>query len=149
MELTEDFLAMLIIAITIVGILGIFFIFIQYNIIICYDSEHREAIAFGDILLASSCLAEEEIINGKTYLKKGLFLEEKLNEDVEECINYNKGKIIITYLDGGTSWEYSFPNTNVKKTSCSGEEGGGTTTYFVAIKDSDGIVKMASMEVEI
>ncbi len=139
MELTEDFLKLLMIGVAVVGILGIFFIFVQYNIIIEFDGQKRDAIAFGDTLLANPCLAQEEIVNGKTYLKKGLLSEDKLDDDVINCINNGLGKVTITYLDNSKSWpfEFSEPVSEIN------------IIYFTYIEDSDGVVKMSSMEVKI
>ena len=99
MELSEDFLKLLIISITIVGILSIFFIFIQYNIIIFYEDSHREAVVLGDTLLSHQCLTEIE----NNYPVKSLFLESKIDDIISgegECIiNYNKGTIVIELLD--------------------------------------------------
>lgn len=143
MELTEDFLKMLSIAISVVGILGIFFIFLQYNIVVEVDETHRAAVSLGDSLLANPCLTEIEIINGKEYPIKGLFSESKL-DSYADCINYDRGDITIKYLDSSKTWDISLSTGTVSTESLTAQ-----TTYFISIKNVDGHVKMASMVVSL
>ena len=141
MEIAEDFIKMLTIAVAIVGILAIFFVFIQYNIIINYEDDYRKALVLGDALLASKCLAE---VDENGYIIKGLFLESKLNDIVgnPECIHYDKGKFSVKMIDESKVWE----DISISQ----GLLGGGETTYVVSVKfDETGNneVRLANMVV--
>ena len=55
-ELSEDFLKLLQMALLVVGVLSIFFIFISYNFTVSSNEADREAYVLGDALLSEKCL---------------------------------------------------------------------------------------------
>ena len=128
MELTEDFLKLLEITITVVGVLAIFFTYIQYNIIVSQDEAERQAIIFGNYLLKSSCLTDGT---------KSLFLETKLDSATQDCFNYHQGKITIELLDETKSWTYQITNPLV-----------GKAEFIVSVRMTGGSIKPAKMTVE-
>ncbi|MBU3904564.1 MAG: hypothetical protein KJ906_00235 [Nanoarchaeota archaeon] len=155
MELTEDFLKLITIAIAIVGVLSIFFIFIQYNVIICYEDSHKTAVVLGDTLLSNGCLVETDVSG---YPIKGLFLESKINSlktgGEGACdIKSDAGTITIQLLenlDTENLWIYTIgPSLGrvVSTEKCVAKD--ATANYVVAIKMIDGEVKLANMKVKL
>ena len=67
--ITGEFVKLLQIAITIGGILAIFFIFIQYDIEYTYHEKEREAYRLADALLGSKCLTELDLNENSTTSK--------------------------------------------------------------------------------
>jgi len=130
MELTEDFMKLLQISITVVGVLALFFTYIQYNIIVTQDQAEREAAIFGNYLLKSSCLTYQDT--------KSLFSEEKLNTVNKECFNYHRGEITVELLDGTKSWTYEITSPSM----------GGKAEFIVSVRQSTGI-KAAKLTVEL
>jgi len=136
MELTEDFIKLLTIAIGIVGVLAIFFIFIQYNILIGYSSAHRESLVLGDSLIINPCIVE---LDSSGYPIKGLLSKKLLDNYAEGCMKYNRGEIKIVLEDEPYEKIIKLgPNT-----------GSSRTTYPIAIKMDLGDVKIGFLEVAI
>ena len=133
MELTEDFMKLIQIAIIIVGVLAIFFTFIQYNILVTEDKAEREAITFGNYLLKSGCLTYDNT--------KSLFYEEKLDTIDQSCFNYHHGAVTIELLDGSKSWYYEITSPVL----------GGDFDFIVSVvmNDASKSIKPALMKVEL
>jgi len=136
-ELTEDFLKIIQIVIAIIGVLAIFLIFIQYEITVSYSEAERQSTLFGDALMGSKCLADEDL---NENIIKGLFLEDKLNSLSSDpaCLKniYNNGKIEISSTKSWTIELGSTPN-NVK------------SEFSIAIKLSNGEVVPGRMVVTV
>jgi hypothetical protein len=134
MELSEDFLKMIQIALMIVGLLVIFLIFISYNIEVIHSEAKRDTYVLGDYLLASKCLALEEDGN----VLKGVFSEEKIekSESNPSCIKYPYGSIKIELLD-----------KSVEPWLIGDSEIEGGTEFIVAIKMKNDEIKTAKMTV--
>lgn len=130
MELSEDFLKLLQIAIIVVGVLAIFFTYIQYNILVIEDKAGREAIVLGNYLLKSNCIAYENT--------KGLFSEEKLNNLDVACLDYDRGFITINLLDETRAWTFKISDPTL----------GGVADFYVSVKMGEE-VKPAKMVVEL
>jgi len=136
MEITEDFLKILQLAVIILGVIGIFFTYIYYNVIVNSESKQREAVVLGDALLGSTCLTE-------TYFNtpmKGLFLESKLDSFSTSCVNFPDGQVNIKLLDGSKSWSFQFSSTL---------SGISTSPYYVAVKLSSGRIVPARLDVTV
>lgn len=97
-ELTEDFLKLLQIAFTVIGLLAIFLTFITYNITIIHDEASREAFILGNSILSSDCITDGT---------KGSFIESKLNTVDPSCFNYDKGEIEITIPETAQTWNFN------------------------------------------
>ncbi|MDD5416910.1 MAG: hypothetical protein PHU12_02955 [Candidatus Aenigmarchaeota archaeon] len=136
-ELAEDFMKMIHISVIVIGILAIFFVFIQYNIILHYSYSKKEVLTFGDSLLASKCLAVETDLG----TLKAVFDEEKLNSDnLAECIKYNEGVIKI-YKKQETE-----PNWTIELGST---DKGSDANFNIGIKQADGTIIPGEMVVSI
>jgi len=109
MELTEDFLRALQLALFIIGVLAIFFIFISYSITVYASDAEKRVFVLGNILLSSPCLTDSNV--------KSLFSNKKLDQMVidSSCINYPDGSVSVTLLDGSTSWIFNFGTSTLGK----------------------------------
>lgn len=107
-ELTEDFLKLLQIAFTVVGLLAIFLTFITYNITIIHDEASREAFILGNSILSSDCITDGT---------KGLFIESKLDTVDPLCFNYDKGAIEITISETAQTWNFNLGDASIGATS--------------------------------
>jgi len=103
-----DILKWLQIVFTVVGLLGIFFTFITYNIIIIHDEASRQAFILSTALLSSDCIIDDT---------KGLFIESKLDNVDPLCFNYNKGEIEITIPETGQIWNFNLGSSSTGATS--------------------------------
>jgi hypothetical protein len=133
MELTEDFLTLLITAVLIIGVLSVFLIFIYYNIIVNIDESRREVFILGDTLLSNLCLTDG---------LKGLFSEEKLDQLTADasCLGeLNIDYIAITIYETGEIWNIKIENTNI----------GRDARFDVNVKLETGETKLAEMVVVI
>jgi hypothetical protein len=138
-ELTEDFLKMIQIALVVVGVLSIFFIFIQYNIALQYSYARNEALMLGDYSLSSDCLAEASAETG--HIMKAVLSKSKIENYEDGCIKYPVGYLRITTLDktftktiiiGQTASEENDEEDTKKDT--------GTASFIIALKDGNNIV---------
>ena len=123
MTLTEFFVKLMQITVTVGGILLIFFSYITYSVTVNTNNAEREVIVFGDLLLSSECLAQT--YEGSPV--KSLFTESKLqvsNAQMVSCLQYPKGEFTVRLLDGSNSW--SFIITAASPTP-------KTATYSVAV----------------
>jgi hypothetical protein len=134
MELSEDFLKMLQIAMLVVGLLIIFLIFISYNIEVFHDEKQRSAYVLGDYLLASDCIAWED--NGNVV--KGVLSEGKLDTVDPSCINYPYGSIEVELLEdiGKGPWVIGMEDAE-----------GERAVFTVVVKLTNGEIKTAKMTV--
>ena len=136
MELTEDFLKLLQIAIVVVGVLALYFSYIGYNVTVESRTAERDALIIGNSLLSSDCL---------TYLgTKSLFSEDKLVnvQSDPSCLqrNYPNGTIKVQLQDLSSKWQFTIGPSNL----------GGETKLSVAVKMSGtGEVKPANMVVKV
>jgi len=150
MELTEDFIKLMKIAILTVGVLSIFLIFISYNITVIHSEGKREAAILGDSVLSSKCICE--IKNGSPI--KDLFLKSKLDNLIapscasypcviqQSCIIYPLGRIEISMLESTINWDWEI---ELKSPPSKGSD----VTFIVAVKDESGVVRPAKMVVSV
>jgi len=137
MELTEDFIKALQLALFVIGVLGIFFVFISYNITVEATNAEKEAFVLGDVLLSSQCLTVSNT--------KSLFSESKL-EDMQidsSCIKYTYSKVNVTLLDGSKIWSFRLGSS----TSSVGID--ARFIVLVQLKDPPYEIKPASMVVTV
>jgi hypothetical protein len=106
--LAADILKWLQMVFTVIGLLGIFFTFIVYNIIIIHDEASREAFILGNAVLSSDCIIDDT---------KGLFIESKLDSVDPLCFNYDKGEIEITIPETGQTWNFNLGGSSTGATS--------------------------------
>ena len=138
-ELSEDFLKLLQLAILVVGVLAIFFIFISYNFTVVSNEAQREAYLLGDALLSDACLAH--VSDNKPV--KALFTENKLDalEADPSCINYPNGKVDILILDCGglpnCDWSIEIGPHGIDEQAI----------FHTAVRLNSGDVKLARMTV--
>lgn len=130
-ELTEDFLKLLQIAFTVVGLLAIFLTFVTYNITIVHDEASREAFILGNSILSSDCITDG---------KKGFFIESKLDAATPSCFNYDKGAIEITIPETGQAWNFNLGDSSTGVTS-------PLFNVVVKLDASSNEIKMAEMVV--
>jgi hypothetical protein len=135
MELTEDFLKLLQIAFLVVGVLSIFFIYINYSFTVASNDAEREVFMLGNSLLSSECLTV--IRNGE--LMKALFSQNKLDTLDPSCIKYPNGKVNITLLDYSRSWKIIFSTPTKNKEA----------KFYVVVKLDSGDIVPAEMVVSI
>jgi len=133
MELTEDFLKLLQIALVVVGVLAIFFSYINYNVIVEARGAEREALILGNSLLSSNCLTYSDT--------KSLFSEDKLiNMQYDpSCLKkqYPYGAVKII-LDSST-WIIDIGSFDL----------GGEAKFNVAVRKTTGEIKPALMIVKV
>jgi hypothetical protein len=133
MELTENFIKLLQLALVVTGVLSIFFTYIQYNLLVNQDQAGREAIILGNYLLDNKCLTYHGM--------KSLFDEAKLETATAGCFNYPHGSFKVELLDSSAD-KWSFEITENKR--------GGTASFTVSVMMKDtGEVKPARMTVYI
>ena len=131
---TTTFFKLLHLAIIVVGVLAIFFSYIEYNIFIETRESEREALLVGNSLLSNDCL---------TYANtKSLFSEDKLNNiySASTCLKqqYPYGNITITL--GSTTWIIEIEDSSL----------GGEASFPVMIRNSiTGERKLALMVVKV
>ena len=129
MELTEDFLKLLQIALVVVGVLAIFFSYINYNIIVEAREAEREALILGNSLLSSNCLTYSDI--------KSLFSEDKLinMQSDPSCLKkqYPYGAVKVE------QWQFEIGSFNL----------GGEAKFNVAVRKTTGEIKPALMTVKV
>ncbi len=141
MELTEDFVKWMQIAIAVVGILTIFLLFVSYNIKILHSELERETYYLGDHLLGSKCLT---LTDGSNVIKSK-FSESKLDtiEADPSCINYPKGEVIIELINCG-----SHPNCDwIFDLNPAATYEGQSAIFILAVKMNDGSIEPARMTV--
>jgi hypothetical protein len=108
MDLSENLLKLIQIALIVVGVLSIYFNFVDYNITVQAKTNERQAISISNFLLSSSCLTFEDT--------KSLFDESKL-DDQDGTIQCIKESYIEAYvqikLDGSSeSWSFDSGYSN-------------------------------------
>lgn len=130
MELTEDFLKLLEIAIIIVGVGSIFFTYINYNITVSQDSAGRNAIVLANYLLDNRCLTYQGT--------KGLFDSAKFSSVAKSCFSYPYGSFKIT-LQSGRSWSFSIGPDDEQ----------GEARLTVSVRTEKGEVVPATLEVSV
>jgi len=135
MELTEDFLKLLQIALVVVGVLAIFFSYINYNIIVEARGAEREALILGNSLLSSDCLTYSDT--------KSLFSEDKLinmQSDLS-CLKkqYPYGAVKIELNDLTSKWQIDIGSFDL----------GGEAKFDVVVRMNSGIIKPALMVVKV
>ncbi len=110
MDLTENLLKLIQIAIIVVGVLAIYFSYISYNITIDARSAERGALILGNSLLSNDCI---------TYGTKSLFSEDKLNDMLSDasCLEkqYPYGAFKVELLDFTEKWEISIGSTSLNR----------------------------------
>lgn len=138
MELTEDFLKLLQIAVVVVGVLGLYFSYVSYNVTVSTREAQRGALMLGNSLLSSDCLTYYDI--------KSLFSEEKLNDSQNDpsCLKreYPYGLVEVDLQDSSVSpnkWQFAIGSDNM----------GGESTTIVAVKMNSGEIKPAYMVVKV
>lgn len=135
MELSEDFVKLLQIVVSIIGILALFLIFVQYQVTVIDDDLQKRATLLGDALLGSTCLTDIDL-NGNAI--KSLFLESKLNglSSDKNCLTkiYDEGSVRITA--GQTAWSFLLGTYSI-----------GEADFAVAIKLQTGEVVSGTMKV--
>jgi hypothetical protein len=135
MDLSENFLKLIQLAIIVVGCLAIFFTYINYNITVETSSSGREAVVFGYSMLSSECL---------TYSNtQSLFEENKLAsmQADSSCLKkvYPYGYIEVNLQDMSEKWQIEIGGLGTS----------AETTYNVAVRLDSGEVKPAFMVVKI
>lgn len=148
MELTEDFIKIMKIAIVTIGVLSIFLIFVSYNITVTHSEGKREATVLGDSILSSRCIAV--VKNGAAV--KSLFSKVKLDSlnatpcttypcviNSQGCIIYPNGKISIMMLDDTINWGWDLELGSANK--------GSNIDFTVAIMDESNVIRPAKMTV--
>ena len=132
MDLTENFLKLIQIALVVVGVLAIYFSYINYNITVDARSAEREALILGNNLLSDDCI---------TYGTKSLFSEDKLNNMllVASCLKkqYPYGAFKVELLDLTKKWEVGIGSTNLN----------GEAKFNVVVRTTTGEIKPALMMV--
>jgi transketolase N-terminal domain/subunit len=136
MDLSENFLKLLQIALTVTGVLAIYFTFVSYNVTVQSNTASREAIILSNYLLSSGCITYSET--------KSLFSEDKLDSMVanSKCLKDQNlhGAIDVTVDGLGKSWSINigdYANT------------GDKSQVNVAIKMSNGEVKTGVLTVKL
>ena len=135
MDLTENFLKLLEIALIVVGVLAMFFSFVSYNINIQDNSAEKNAIVIGNFLLSSDCL---------TYSgTKSLFSEEKLDnmKTNPSCLQmqYLFGVADVKLQDLSKSWPIEISSPSIGK----------MVDFSVVVRMNSGESKPATMVVRI
>jgi len=138
-ELSEDFLKLLQLAILVVGVLSIFFIFISYNFTVLSNEAQREAHVLGDALLSDVCLT----YTSDNKPVKALFTENKLDaaQSDPSCVKYPNGRIDILILDCG-----GYPNCDWS-INIGPHDIGEQAIFHVAVRLDSDDVKLARMTV--
>jgi len=134
MDLTENFLKLIQIALVVVGALALFFSYINYNITVDARSAEREALILGNALLSSDCLTYSDT--------KSLFSEDKLinMQTDSSCLKkqYPYGNVKVELQDSTAKWQIDIGPTNL----------GGESKFNVAVRNAtSGIIKPALMTV--
>ncbi len=132
MELSEDFLKILIMCITVIVILGIFLIFNTYNIVVINKQKQREAALLGDLFLSAECIIEHDN-NGPI---KGLFSEKSLDNLDDLCIDYPNGRFTVSTPQ--KEWTFVL-----------GPYGSSSAIFNVALRLTTGEVVPAQLEVNV
>jgi hypothetical protein len=131
MELTEDFVKLMEIAIVVVGTLSVFFTYLEYNITVTQDAAGRESVILGNYILDNKCLTYEGA--------KGLFDSSKFDSVSASCFNYPYGSFTIELWDESEEWGFVIASSDA----------GGEAAFTVAVRMSDGEVKPATLEVKV
>lgn len=135
MDLTENFLKLLQLALIVVGVLAIYFSFISYNITIQERSVERDVMILGNFLLSNDCLTYSDT--------KSLFDEDKLIDktNTEDCLRqqYLFGLVDVELQDESEKWliEITTPTTGKKE------------EFNVVVRMNSGESKSAIMVVKI
>lgn len=88
MEISEDFLSLIHMVMTIVTLLAFFFIFNSYNVSIVMDRAAANAVVVGNAVLAAPCLTA---LTQDGYAIRGLLQQDKLEKaetDGISCVSY-------------------------------------------------------------
>lgn len=134
MELTEDFIKLLQLALVITGVLSIFFTYIQYNLFVNQDEAGREAIILGNYIMDNKCLTYQGM--------KSLFDEAKLDTADATCFNYPYGSFKVEFLDVSVTKSWSIMLYDMKR--------GSSAKFIVSVVMKDtGEVKPARLTVYI
>jgi len=135
MDLTENFIKLLQIAIIVVGVLSIYFSYINYNITVEARKGERDAIVLGNFLLSSNCLTY-----GDT---KSLFAEDRLIilQGDATCIGskYPFGGFIVELLDLSSKWQARMGPNDL----------GREAVFSVVVRMNSGEIKPATMVVKV
>jgi len=139
MELTEDLMKFMQIGLTVLGVLTIFLLFINYNVKIIHNDARREAYYFGDYLLGSKCLA----LTDNDNVLKSFFSESKLDAVAANpsCIKYTNGMVEIKLLDGTKNWTFEMIVGGTYKLE--------SANFTIAVEMNDGSIKPAKMGVTV
>jgi hypothetical protein len=135
MELTEDFLKLIQIALIVVGALSIFFTYVTYNIIIRSNEAEREALVLGNALLSSDCLIYSDT--------RSLFSQDKLINMGSDpsCLKYPYGSVTVELVNAIPPHYWSF---KIKDPVLDGE-----ADFSVAVRLNTGEIKQALMKVKV
>ena len=135
MDLTENFLKLLQIAVIVVGVLALYFTYIGYNVKVEARTGERSAVVLGNFLLSSNCLTYGDTTS--------LFSEDKINNMMVDssCIknSYPYGSVNINIIKSTKKWTFNLGTANV----------GGEAEFDVAVKMSSGEVNLAQMVVDV
>ena len=135
MEMSENLIDLLHMVWTIIVILGIFFIFIEFNVSIVGDEKTIAAISLGDAVTLAPCLTEQE--GGNPV--KALFLEEKI---AAESANTQLSCI-------ARSQQYAIFVSTEEKQWTMGGGGSRSADFPVAVKMKDGRVLPGKLTVNV
>lgn len=136
MEITEDFLKLLQIALIVVGVLAIYFSYMSYNITVDARKGERDAIILGNTLLSSDCLTYSDT--------QSLFSEDKLNNIQADstCLSkqYPFGAVNVELQDLSKKWSIDLGPFDM---------GSDVTLAVAVINSTTGEIKPASMLVKV
>jgi len=134
-ELAEDLMTLVQIALLLVGVLAIFFTYVNYRVIVNSHEKEREAMILGNYLLSSDCL---------TYLNiTSLFSEDNLisMKNDPSCLKYPSFFVSVEILNSNPQqiWEFSKDISTFE----------GSSEINVAVRLNTGEVKQALMAVNV
>jgi hypothetical protein len=140
MELNEEFVTWMQLGITVIGLLSLFLIFINYNVNVTSSDQQRKTYYIGNYMLGSECLS---VTDGNNIVK-GLLSESKLDasESGDACQKYPNTNIIVSLI-GCTRSKCSWT------VSTSTPVGLNSASFATAVRMNDGSVQPAEMVVSI
>jgi len=134
-DMSENLLTLIQIALVVIGVLGLYFSFIGYNITVQARDVEREAMIIGNFLLSSSCLTYSDT--------KSLFDETKLDNMKADssCLQQQHlFGVVIVNLDGSSkNWPIEITPIVTGKTA----------DFIVAVRMNSGETRIATMVVKI